>query len=298
MTVAPASAAVRTAAASVSTSPTPGPAVAVRRPKHVARLPDRRMDGVGCDPAERHVGGVDRCGADDAGDDRPVPVAVLGAVAGRHVVAAGEEVGQQAMPGDAGVDHRDGLAGAPRQPPHRLKFGEVRLSPATSGRGAPIRHASVCSVGVRGAGGRAGGSSASSTVGGVTAAAKGAAHTVPDDRRRRPRSAPPCSRQSERRCTRRRPSRRREPRRPGRRTRGGPASVPPRRRRWDGAWPSARRRPVRQATGTDAPRSGCTARAQTPATSGTNPPAVRAIRRSASTWVRHAQQQHQCRPAR
>ena len=126
MTVAPASAAVRTASASVSTSPT---RARRRRPDGRKTLLDCRIDRIlasGATPTNVVPASL-RVRADDAGDDRAVAVAVLGAVAGRHVVTAGEEMGQQSVPGDAGVDHGDGLAGAPRQPPRRLEFGEVWL---------------------------------------------------------------------------------------------------------------------------------------------------------------------------
>ncbi len=83
--------------------------------------------GVGCDAAERRSPGIRLC-TNNSRHHRAVTVAIVGAVAGVHVVAARNEMGKQAMACHAGVDDGDGLPGPARELPDLLQVEAVELS--------------------------------------------------------------------------------------------------------------------------------------------------------------------------
>ena len=130
MTVAPRSAAVRTAIASVSTLPEECPSTA-RYLTLDCRI--AMTDDTGCDSGKASgIGG----GGDDPGDQRAVCVAVLAAVAGRHVVAARDHTRQLRVRGHPGVDHCDFLACTGSQRMQCRPGGRVRASVGVEARPA------------------------------------------------------------------------------------------------------------------------------------------------------------------
>ena len=164
--------------ARVSTSPTPEPARSLNRRNALLDCRMAMMVGIGGEAAERGAAVSFLGGADDSGDDGAVAVAVLGTVAARHVVTAGNEVGQQPVPGYPGVDDRHRLTRSPGQLPDacrsiplscrrvgcRVDVGRGRSScgRVRSARSPPAVPATSVA-----------GSSASFTVGGATARAGG-----------------------------------------------------------------------------------------------------------------------------
>ena len=121
------SAAVRTALARVSTSPKPDPDGSSASPELVAGLANADDGGVGCDTAERRSVGIRLC-TNDPRDYGAVTVAIVGAVAGVHVVAAGNEMGEQSMARHAGIDDGDGLPGSARELPDVLQGEAIQLA--------------------------------------------------------------------------------------------------------------------------------------------------------------------------
>ena len=142
------------------------------------------IDAWGATPLKAHRSMRIAGRADDSRHDGAVAVAVVGAVAGEHIIPAGDEIGKKPMARHAGVDDGHSLAGP------RVSFQTVARSrtvarsggsgwPAPRPRkssGVEAKHCSRCSVDWGGAGGWGLGRSVSSTGGGDTAIALGAVH--------------------------------------------------------------------------------------------------------------------------
>ena len=134
------SAAMRTAIARVSTSPKPeldGSSAARNL------LLDWRMPMIvasGAMPLNAFGSFGSRARADDTRHDRPVTVAILGAVARRHVIAARDEVGEEPVSRYAGVDDRDGLTSPTGEAPDTVQIKAAKLAHADGVDHAGVRH--------------------------------------------------------------------------------------------------------------------------------------------------------------